>query len=91
MIHTVVLVAHSWLRWLVIVLGLAATIDVLRSRGAPGGAPSARLHEAFIRVLDVQLVLGLLLYVGLSPWVRVAGGNACIHFGAQRYDFDKRF
>jgi len=73
-----VLLAHSWNRWLVLVLGVAVLADQLRSRRwveSTSFEGPTTLHRTFIRSLDLQFVLGLLLYVALSPWTRVAFGD----------------
>ena len=73
-----VLLVHSWNRWIVLVLGIAVLLDQLRARRwleAPGWTGPTVMHRAFIRALDVQFVLGLLLYVVLSPWTRTALGD----------------
>src|SRR4029079_19179703 len=62
--YTAVLVLHSWLRWAVIVAALLVFI-----RGSRLVNSTTRV---FTILLDVQLLLGLLLYVALSPFTRVA-------------------
>jgi hypothetical protein len=66
--YTVLLFLHSWLRWVVIALGLAAL------SGAVGGLASRREWlriddlrlKFFATSLDIQLLIGLILYV-ISP------------------------
>jgi hypothetical protein len=62
------LTLHSWLRWAVLAVGLWA---VLRAYAGASGRPWAPTDEAagrwFTMSLDVQFVLGLLLYGLLSP------------------------
>jgi hypothetical protein len=62
--YTTILVLHSWLRWLALGAGLAATISVARDKTAP---PSDRLGTILISTLDLQLLLGLALYFAVSP------------------------
>lgn len=64
-----VLLLHSWLRWAVL---LAALVVLVRSlsgwatgRGWSRGDDGA--GSAFVGILDVQMLLGLLLYGWLSP------------------------
>ena len=69
MIYSFVLIAHSWLRWVVLVLGLLA---LARSVGGwtqrrPWTATDRKVGAAFVGSLDLQLLLGLLLYTALSP------------------------
>lgn len=66
--YTALLFVHSWLRWLVIVSGAAAL------GGAAGGAAGKRAWlpiddrrlKLFAIALDVQVTIGLILYV-ISP------------------------
>lgn len=80
------LVAHAWVRWVVVLAGL-----VLVARMARGGSAwttgDARLSQAFVGALDLQMTLGLLLYVGFSPLTRAAFA----HIGAAMHDDVLRF
>jgi hypothetical protein len=72
--YSATLLVHSYLRWAVIVLGLVVLVRACA--GWLGGRPWVGGDEAaskwFIIVLDVQLLLGLLLYLALSPITRAA-------------------
>ena len=73
MVYGVVLVAHSWLRWLVLALGLALLTLTLRGwRNAGDAWPRGieRLRKGFLAALDTQLLLGIALYALLSPLSR---------------------
>ena len=64
-----VLLAHSWLRWLVLV---AALVAVARAVGGvstrrPWTPVDDRAGLWFTAALDLQMLLGLILYVFLSP------------------------
>lgn len=67
--YTALLFIHSWLRWIVILSGLAAL------GGAVGGVSTKRAWlpvdnlrlMIFSTSLDVQMLIGLILYVFLSP------------------------
>ena len=70
MVYGVVLVAHSWLRWLVLALGLALlTISLRGWRSALAAWPEGleRLRRGFLAALDAQMLLGIVLYAVLSP------------------------
>jgi hypothetical protein len=62
------LLLHSWLRWVVVLLGLlvvARTVAAARSgRWSP---TDERFAFFFSLALDLQFLLGLILYVWLSP------------------------
>jgi len=59
--YPTILSLHSWLRWLVIVIGVWAVLEAARGRA------EGRAAKVFTIGLDVQLLLGVLLYVALSP------------------------
>ncbi|MEO7271182.1 MAG: hypothetical protein ABI211_04165, partial [Vicinamibacterales bacterium] len=61
--------AHSWLRWLALVLGLVAVARAFtgRSSGRPWSRGDDRIGAAFVGTLDLQLLIGLVMYVALSP------------------------
>lgn len=69
--YTIVLTLHSWVRWLVLVGGIAALVGMVRRDGA-GHALPERAHRGFIHLVNIQFTLGLVLYLALSPWVRAA-------------------
>ena len=65
---------HSYLRWVVVIAGLIvlfrAITGISRRRDwAPADGASIRL---FSIALDIQFLIGLLLYVWLSPFIRDA-------------------
>ena len=89
MMYAVVLVIHSWLRWLVILSGLFAFI-----RAAVGAATGKawtpaddRAGALFARIFDLQFLFGLILYVFLSPTTHAVFGN----FSAAMKDDVSRF
>jgi hypothetical protein len=61
--YSFVLVLHSWLRWIAIAAGIGATAAATSSR--PGGGDRPGL--LFMISMDLQMLLGLLLYAFLSP------------------------
>jgi len=69
--YSTVLFLHSWVRWLALVAGVGATFATL---GAGGAALSRaeRWGRIFMIALDVQMLLGLLLYGLLSPYTAAA-------------------
>lgn len=72
--YPTVLFLHSWLRWAVILLGLIALVRAIRGSAArrPWLPLDDRIGMLFVAVLDVQLLLGLLLYFVLSPLSQAA-------------------
>jgi hypothetical protein len=72
--YSTAMLLHSWLRWAVILLGLWAVLQAATGLGTrrPWGPADARAGRLFVVALDVQLLLGLLLYFALSPITRAA-------------------
>ena len=86
--YTVVLILHSWLRWAVLVSGLLAVVGLISSRSKPDDMPKAEKWVSFFMMgLDTQLLLGLLLYLVLSPNTKAIFGD----FGAAMRDGVARF
>jgi hypothetical protein len=71
--YSVVLTLHSWNRWLTLALGLAAVISALQDRTELTERPRGMRWDTFLMAaVDLQVLLGLLLYLGLSPLTRAA-------------------
>ncbi|MBI2828081.1 MAG: hypothetical protein HYX77_02260 [Acidobacteria bacterium] len=68
------LVIHSLLRWAVLASGIAAFVRALAGARArrEWGTADSRAGLWFVIAVDVQLLLGLALYLGLSPITQVA-------------------
>ena len=67
--YSIVLALHSWTRWLVLIFGLIALFRALggwQGRRAWTGADNG-MGAAFVGSMHLQLLLGLILYFGLSP------------------------
>lgn len=69
MLHAIVLFLHSYQRWLVLGLALAVTVRTLATLRStrPWSTSEDRLHAAFVWSMRIQFILGVLLYVVLSP------------------------
>ncbi len=72
--YDIVLSAHSWLRWGVVLVGF---LTVLRAIGGwqqrkPWTTGDERMGLLFMIALDLQVVLGLLLYFVYSPYTALA-------------------
>jgi hypothetical protein len=87
--YPTVLLLHSWLRWAVILVGLVATVRAIA--GAVGGRTwqplDQRLAQMFVGLLDLQMLVGLLLYFVLSPITTAALSD----FGGAMGDSGMRF
>jgi hypothetical protein len=79
---------HSWLRWAVLILGVVAVVRAFGGRsGRPWSQSDDSVGKWFIASLDLQFVIGLLLYVSLSPITQVAFAD----FGAAMRNPGLRF
>ena len=67
-----VLNVHSWMRWVVIATCLSSLLRAATAGGRPWTPADARASRIFVGALDLQILLGLLLYVFLSPFTRQA-------------------
>jgi hypothetical protein len=67
--YPAVLLVHSWLRWVVLLSGLFVVIRAVSGaiRHRPWGPADDRGVRLYSVSLDVQLLLGLVLYFLLSP------------------------
>ena len=86
--YSLMLVLHSWLRWAAVVAGLGATVVTLTGRQSvtqPDNSDSWGL--AFLISMDLQLLIGLLLYFVLSPTTQAIREN----FGGSMQDPVARF
>ena len=88
-LYPYVLALHSVVRWLVVIVGLLAAGKAIA--GWLGTQPFARLDDQlgliFTISMDVQLVVGLLLYIVFSPLTQAAFAN----FGAAMREPTLRF
>jgi hypothetical protein len=86
--YTWVLYAHSWNRWLVLLAGTIALITSYRAWLATHayGTTEDRARRAFRGLLDLQVLLGLVLYA-LSPIVRIGWGDIGAAMGTKELRF----
>ena len=74
--YDVMIALHSVLRWLVLLLGLLAVgRGIAGWSGRSWTASDNRAGALFVGLLDLQLLIGLILYLFLSPTVRAATVN----------------
>ncbi len=72
--YTVILLIHSWVRWLVLPLLLVRIGKALadRSKGAEYAGPARGMTAGTVGLLDLNLVFGVLLLSWLSPLTTAA-------------------
>lgn len=72
--YTPLLLVHSWLRWAVLAMGVLAVARALA--GVRTRRPFTPIDESaarrFVIALDIQLLLGLILYLWASPFTTEA-------------------
>lgn len=75
--YSLLLFLHSWLRWIVLLTGLFALIRAISGMNSsrPWTAADAKPGLFFITSCDLQLLIGLALYLVFSPTVQAAFGN----------------
>ncbi len=67
--YLAILTVHSWIRWAALVCGIGATLAAVTDRS---GRRADRWGLFLMISVDIQMLLGLLLYFVLSPFTRVA-------------------
>ena len=87
--YTIFLYLHSWIRWIILILGLIAIFKAYT--GWFGKKPYTKgdngISAAFMGTLHLNLLIGLILYFFLSPIVDTAFND----FGAAMKNADLRF
>jgi len=75
--YETVLTLHSWNRWLSLLLGIAATVNAFREPAAVTVArkKGSKWDTFFMASVDLQVLFGLALYFGLSPFTTEAMNN----------------
>ena len=70
--YTLVLTFHSWVRWIALVAGVGATLAAMNDPDVTANSRADRWGLFLMIVLDIQMLLGLLLYLALSPFTAKA-------------------
>jgi hypothetical protein len=74
--YSTLLGLHSWLRWVVVIVGVIAVVRALAGRrDGRWTAADDSIGRWFVMALDVQLLIGLILYVAVSPITQAAFAN----------------
>jgi heme A synthase len=85
--YTAILIVHSWVRWIALVTGFGATLAAITGRTDSRDSPADRWGLFLIMALDIQMLLGLVLYLGVSPNMK----EILAHFGDAMKDPATRF
>ena len=81
------LIVHSWLRWLALVAGILAAVQAYQTPADRPASEGGRGGLVFTICMDVQMLVGLILYVFLSPFT----SQAFHDFGAAMQNAGLRF
>jgi hypothetical protein len=83
------LILHSWLRWLILLAALNAVGRAIggNQSGRPWGPGDDQAGKWLVILFDIQFLIGLILYVALSPTTEAAFAD----FGAAMRDSQLRF
>ena len=73
--YSAVLLAHSWIRWIALVATVGTVLAALRIRVPADRTGADRWSLFAMAALDLQMLLGLLLYFALSPFTAEAMKN----------------
>lgn len=84
-----ILTLHSWLRWLVLLLGILVIYGNYNGwkMSLPFEGMNKKLNTYFIASLHTQLILGLILYFGVSPMMK----DILADFGGSMKNSEMRF
>ncbi len=87
--YPMVLAAHNLVRWIALILGIVTVAGAFLglAQRSPWSERQRRFGSFFSIALDIQLLLGLLLYFVYSPLTR----TALMNFGAAMSSPDLRF
>ncbi len=85
--YTTVLLLHSWIRWVALVACVGVTLAALRGKVEGQKSIADRWGLVAMMTLDLQMLLGLVLYLGLSPNMQ----EILNHFGESMKRADTRF
>lgn len=85
--YTTVLAIHSWVRWIALIAVVGTTLAAVRGKVVGPTSVADRWGMVAMMMLDIQLLLGLLLYFVLSPDMK----EILNHFGDAMRRPDLRF
>lgn len=85
--YSAVLLLHSWIRWIALVAGVGTTLAALRDKTGGEQSLADRWGLVMMITLDLQLLIGLVLYLVLSPNMQ----EVLNHFGASMKNAALRF
>ena len=85
--YTTVLTIHSWLRWLALIAAVGATFAAVRGKVQGTDSLADRWGLFAMMAVDIQMLLGLILYLVVSPNMQ----EIRAHFGEAMKNAQLRF
>jgi hypothetical protein len=85
--YTTVLILHSWLRWVALIAVFGVVLAAIRGKVEGSQSISDRWGMVAMMALDLQLLLGLILYFVVSPNMQ----EIRAHFGEAMQNPQLRF
>ena len=85
--YTTVLTIHSWVRWLALIAAVGATFAAVRGKAQGTDSLADRWGLFAMMAVDIQMLLGLILYLVVSPNMQ----EIRAHFGEAMQNAQLRF
>jgi heme A synthase len=85
--YTTVLTIHSWARWLALIAAVGATLAAVRGKVQGTDSLADRWGLFAMMAVDIQMLLGLILYLVVSPNMQ----EIRAHFGEAMKNAQLRF
>jgi hypothetical protein len=85
--YTTLLIIHSWIRWIALIAAVGATFAAVRGQVKGERSLADRWGLVAMMTLDIQMLIGLLLYLVVSPNMR----EIRAHFGEAMKNPQLRF
>ena len=65
--YTTLLIFHSWIRWIALIAAVGATFAAVRGQVKGERSLADRWGLVAMMALDIQMLIGLVLYLAVSP------------------------
>jgi len=73
--YTIVLILHSWLRWVALVAVFGVVLAAIRGKVAGSESVADRWGMFAMMALDLQMLIGLVMYLAVSPNMEAIRAN----------------
>jgi hypothetical protein len=85
--YTTLLLIHSWIRWIALIAAVGATFAAVRGQVQGERSLADRWGLVAMMTLDIQMLIGLVLYLAVSPNMQ----EIRAHFGEAMQNPQLRF